>query len=518
MSKKILLAIVGVLVLAVALVGGVWFSMKPDAVAVDRIQKGVAFVLIFEPTKDGPNIGQGSAFVVDDRGHMVTNAHVAGVRNKDGSFRKPKQGERWLYICYTKENAKGNTVVVCQEAKVLHLESSKDLALLYVDNIDRSCLQPLALGPSPQQNDEVMPYGFPGNFDVKNNFEHSLLHSFLVQHAIKGATLPMNRVVIDSPDVDFVSYLKAINSRGAVNRVDASASLRTRAGQDATLRIITTEARIHAGMSGGPMINENGQVVGVNYGSGTRIEDERGREISDLTHQNLAVSVDELKDYLDRMHAMDRSKPPYYIEGDPDSFMRTMRSYISKARPYELALAGFGLVLFFGAVVTLIALVVRQKSSDDDEDEEQDEETEQEKYDNPEQDPTSAPQPDDVEPNDGKTMPLNTGAKLVLTGVDAYGKPLRYTLTEQDLLSKGNILMGRGGDCDICLPYNEYISRKQAVLIYKQQYGYGCLFIADAKATNPTMLNNKPVWGELPVNEGDVISVGPVSLKVSVEN
>jgi S1-C subfamily serine protease len=152
---------------------------------------------------DLTEFGSGSGFVVDTDGHIVTNNHVVeGADEIDVTF------------------ADGSVAV----AKVIGRDTYSDLAVIKVD-LDASKLSPLTLGDSDQTKvgQRVVAIGNP--FGLVGTMTVGILSG-------KGRTLPA-----DSP---------------------------TGGTSFSNPDILQTDAAINPGNSGGPLLNSNGEVIGVN--------------------------------------------------------------------------------------------------------------------------------------------------------------------------------------------------------------------------------------------------------------
>lgn len=137
----------------------------------------------------------GSGFVLDDRGHVMTNHHVI-------------EGESTVSI----QLASGRTV----RATVVGSSEADDIAVL---RADRDALAPARIGQS-----SALRIGQPV-------------------------------IAVGSP-----LGLDGTVTAGIVSTVERSARL----GGGASQRVIQTDASINPGNSGGPLVNLDGQVVGVN--------------------------------------------------------------------------------------------------------------------------------------------------------------------------------------------------------------------------------------------------------------
>lgn len=514
MNKKLIMAVgAGILAALVIVFCLRAFSEKGGSGIgnpnIARAAEGVKLVLVC--TDGGKLKGSGTAFCLNDEGYLVTNAHVVCEEKPDKTLEKLGPGKS-LYICYEKKVNNIREVVV-QQAIIEGVDVSKDLAWLRVEP-DRSCLKPLALGNSPESGQFITALGFPAKFDVEDTLFNELWVNVIFQKIKENRKFLKKKISVPW-SVELGDFMKVVTQGGHVSVVKNADKLYTGQGSDATSRLITHTAPISHGMSGGPVVDEMGRVVGITYG---------GKE-----ELNRAVDVQELKHLL-RIKKAD--KPGFYITGDPDGLLRRLRAYLSVARPYEVALAGVGAVLCLGALSTLCVLMFRHGGSSG-------------RSRRPVSVRVSSPAPvrprgmaspennpldqDKTVPfgaapgREEATMPFAPGpdgaaCRLVLKGTDPDGGALRFAVTEEELKSKRSLLMGsKRASCDICLPY-PYISRQQARLIYRMDAsGQGCLFLKDENATNTTRVNGSPVKAEYPLYPGDRITMGPVTLELEVE-
>jgi putative serine protease PepD len=144
--------------------------------------------------------GSGTGFLVDSNGTIVTNAHVAG--NND--------------TVQVRFNDKG----AYHDAQVLSVDASTDLAALKVDASAVQGIRPLELADSDnaQVGDSVVAIGYPLGLD---------------RTATAGIVSGLERE-IRSPNGFSID------------------------------KVIQTDAAVNPGNSGGPLLNDKGQVIGVN--------------------------------------------------------------------------------------------------------------------------------------------------------------------------------------------------------------------------------------------------------------
>jgi putative serine protease PepD len=144
--------------------------------------------------------GSGTGFLVDSNGTIVTNAHVVGQAGH----------------VQVRFNDKG----AYHDAKVLSVDASTDLAAVKVDPSDVQGIRPLELADSDkaQVGDSVVAIGYPLGLD---------------RTATAGIVSGLERQ-IQSPNGFSID------------------------------KVIQTDAAVNPGNSGGPLLNDKGQVIGVN--------------------------------------------------------------------------------------------------------------------------------------------------------------------------------------------------------------------------------------------------------------
>ena len=196
--------------------------------------------------------GTGSGFVIDDRGHVLTNNHVVGAAAKGGDIEVVLSN--------------GDT----EKATIVGRDVSYDLAVL---KLARTDLTPLVLGESDQVvvGDQVIAVGAPLGLE---------------QTVTTGIVSALNRPVTPGTG-DEASFMNAIQ----------------------------TDAAINPGNSGGPLLDSAGKVIGVNsaiarvpgttsssggnIGLGFAIPSDQARRTADqliatgkATHPVIGVSLD----------------------------------------------------------------------------------------------------------------------------------------------------------------------------------------------------------------------------------
>ena len=174
----------------------------------------------------------GSGFVIDKSGHIVTNYHVV-------------QGAREVEVSFSNNDS--------MEAEIVGTDPATDIAVLKVKASSRA-LTPLPLGDSDdvQVGDDVVAIGNPFGY---------------TRSVTKGIVSALQRQIV-APD-----------------------SFRSRIDQ-----VIQTDAPINKGNSGGPLLNANGEVIGVNTQISTGNTGEQGN-----VGIGFAVPIDTVNDVASQL-------------------------------------------------------------------------------------------------------------------------------------------------------------------------------------------------------------------------
>lgn len=72
-------------------------------------------------------------------------------------------------------------------------------------------------------------------------------------------------------------------------------------------------------------------------------------------------------------------------------------------------------------------------------------------------------------------------------------------------------VIGRDPQCNL-RPASAMISKRHCAILQKNNE----VFLRDFDSTNGTILNDQPVKGEVPLKDGDLLKVGPLTFKVSI--
>jgi 2-alkenal reductase len=250
------------------------------------ISPGVVSIVIY--ADEGPHsesfpVGQGSGFVFDDLGHIVTNQHVIdGASAIEVDF--PSGLKAW--------------------AEVIGSDPNSDLAVIWVD-ISPDLLYPLPLSQPNSLNigDTVVaignPFGLSGTMTV-------------------GIVSAMGRV-LDS--------VNTTPEGGVFSAGD----------------LIQTDAAINPGNSGGPLLNLQGQIVGVNRAIRTEVFTVSGEAAN--SGVGFAIPVDILRRVVPEIIETGQYQAPYLGISTLDESFWNLRTIEALGLPLEAT----------GAYVTVVA-------------------------------------------------------------------------------------------------------------------------------------------------------------------
>jgi serine protease Do len=162
---------------------------------------------------------QGSGFVYDDLGHIVTNYHVVGNSQETNLY------ERAFHITFLD----GTTYL----GRVIGADLYSELAVMTVENITRESLVPLPLGNSSQLRigQPVVAVGNP--FGLSGSMTEGIVSGL---GRILPSSVPQGDLLLRQEDT--ASFLIP--------------------------NIIQTDAVINPGNSGGPLLTTGGEVIGMN--------------------------------------------------------------------------------------------------------------------------------------------------------------------------------------------------------------------------------------------------------------
>src|SRR5882672_11106225 len=93
---------------------------------------------------------------------------------------------------------------------------------------------------------------------------------------------------------------------------------------------------------------------------------------------------------------------------------------------------------------------------------------------------------------------------MVLSAGSAAGKLLPVNVAQ--------FIIGRDSGCNM-RPASAMISKRHCAVLVKN----GKVFLRDFDSTNGTFVNDEAIHGEVPLKDGDVLKVGPLSFKLVIE-
>ena len=93
---------------------------------------------------------------------------------------------------------------------------------------------------------------------------------------------------------------------------------------------------------------------------------------------------------------------------------------------------------------------------------------------------------------------------MVLSAGSAAGKSLPVNVAQ--------FIIGRDPQCNL-RPASAMVSKRHCAVLVKGTQ----VFVRDFDSTNGTFLNDEQVKGEVPVTDGDILKVGPLSFQVMID-
>ena len=213
----------------------------PDQELLSRIYEGATqSVVSIQVRRSGPRSsesdprgwGQGSGWVWDDEGHIVTNNHVV---EDAGDIFVTFANDEWA------------------EAEIVASDPQSDLSVLRVETPEGMSLRPLERAPElPKVGHYSIALGSP--FGLENSMTLGIVSAL-------GRSLP-----VGDPG---------------------------RAGRYSLPEVIQTDAAINPGNSGGPLLNLSGRVVGINFAIRTQERSPLGTGVNSGVGFAIPISVAE---------------------------------------------------------------------------------------------------------------------------------------------------------------------------------------------------------------------------------
>jgi S1-C subfamily serine protease len=226
-----------------------------------KVQDSVVQVTTTNTDIAGPlNSGLGSGFVYDNDGHIITNYHVVALASlsRESSNNISSSNNNTDIIVTFNDGSVYN-------AKVVGSDRFSDIAVLRVENISKSKLVPLTFGNSSQAEigEQAVaignPFGLSGTLTVGvvsglGRIIPSLADDQQEQEQ-QSPLLPENPFGDLFPDIPGLPQQPPLIP---------DQQQQERSGAFSIPDIIQTDAAVNPGNSGGPLLNMNGQVIGMN--------------------------------------------------------------------------------------------------------------------------------------------------------------------------------------------------------------------------------------------------------------
>ena len=229
-----------------------------------KVQDSVVQVTTTNKDIVGPlNSGLGSGFVYDNDGHIITNYHVVALASLSGesSNNIPSSNNNTDIIVTFNDGSVYN-------AKVVGSDRFSDIAVLRVENISKK-LVPLTFGNSSQAEigEQVVaignPFGLSGTLTVGVVSGLGRIIPSLPdeqqeqeQEQQQPPLLPENPFGNQFPDIPGLPFQQPPSIPDQQQQ--------ERSGAFSIPDIIQTDAAVNPGNSGGPLLNMDGQVIGMN--------------------------------------------------------------------------------------------------------------------------------------------------------------------------------------------------------------------------------------------------------------
>ena len=228
---------------------------KPPSAMQERVGRVmlVARVVDNQGVKHRIPVSTGSAFAVTADGVMLTNKHVVEMADDE----KKSLGEIGLkFVGWELLVAFGSNPTSWCPAKIEIESPYRDVAAI---RIERQFAQPFIFAPAKAQGEEVRTWGFPSaSEEIGNamNSEAETERAQILKSKLRGEK------ALDIPDFLGPAGFDLITTRGIVSAV--------RSGENG--EYIQTDATVHPGNSGGPLLNSKGEVIGIVSARHTKAE------------------------------------------------------------------------------------------------------------------------------------------------------------------------------------------------------------------------------------------------------
>ena len=194
----------------------------------------------------GKKWASGTAFCIAKNGYFLTNAHV--VCNFSNNSKNAKK--LYAFIKIDNQNKKYN-------AKMIWKSLDYDLALIKVDDLNS---EPLKFTQQVIQNTKVTAIGFPDNGDNSGD-----------------------------DNINDLDFTEPTLTSGGVSRI-----LSKNLVSSTNVKVVQTDAAINHGNSGGPLLNQCGEIIGINESKALHAKDLKSNLVGDVIQGiNFAVHKDE---------------------------------------------------------------------------------------------------------------------------------------------------------------------------------------------------------------------------------
>ena len=228
----------------------------PDwAQIADQTTPGVAAIQV---GVDGEVSGLGSGFVYDDQGHVITNNHVVAPADTEG-------GEVQVVM------TDGSMI----PAALVGRDAETDVAVLKLETVPED-LTPLPIGSSEDMfvGDPVMALGNPLG---------------LADSVTTGIVSALDRPV-------------STQNIGDVSEQEVEMTI---------TNAIQTDAAINPGNSGGPLVNGNGEVIGINSSTATLSDPSSSEAQSGSIGIGFAITIEQATNIADQLIQTGEAKHPF---------------------------------------------------------------------------------------------------------------------------------------------------------------------------------------------------------------
>lgn len=255
------------------------------------------------------NAGSGTAFCISKKGYFITNAHVIS------DFSHNAKNAQRLIAISKKENRN-----VKYNAELIWKNVDYDLAVLKIKSTGMSGLK---FAKELSISETVTAVGYPGNGD--DSGDDSL------------------------NDLDFA---EASLTSGGIARI-----LSKRLVTQTNVKVVQTDAALNHGNSGGPLVNQCGEVIGINESKALHAKDIKSNLSGDIIQGiNFAVHKDEAISFLEK------KKVPFMIASIPCRHIDTHVSNVIDANQTKLYI--YILIAFFMLIIIFSILLKKRTHSE----------------------------------------------------------------------------------------------------------------------------------------------------------